>query len=441
MNKLILVEPASRLKYQKRKIQILENIANSHYFRTPSLALGVLAGLTPPDWDIRIMREPRDRIIYHEDADIVGITAVTHTVKRGYEIADEFRKRGVKVIMGGIHPTVMFNEALQHCDSVCIGEAEPVWKDVINDITLGKLKRIYTSPEPFDLKGYTSPLRKLMPGVKSFIFDPGISVEASRGCPFSCDFCSVGFIHGHKIRYRPLNNLIEEINSIESNKIFFVDNNIVANHRMAKELFKALIPLKKRWTGQATINIVKDPELLELAVDSGCKGLLIGIESVIDEGFNKYNKNPGSYVDLQRALRILKGHGIRVLAHMVFGNDFESEKSMKESLRRISDLDIVSASIGIMVPYPGTKLAMDLEKKGRILTKDWDYYDIHHLVFRPENFTTESFLNEIEKLRRNYFSIRSIMARTIKYRDPEVLGFNIFQRGYNKVNIPLKQVR
>lgn len=440
MKKLLLIEPASRLKYQRKRIHYLENIANGHYFKVPSLALGVLAGLTPGDWEIQVIREPGEVISFGEEADLVGITAVTHTARRGYEIADQFRKRGVKVIMGGIHPTVMYKEALQHCDAVCIGEAEPVWKDVLHDAASGKLKKIYRSIEPFDLRGYVFPRREIMQGFKSFLYNPGVSVEASRGCRYSCNFCSVKFIHGRKIRYRPLDNLMEEIGRIDSSRIFFVDNNIVANFSQAKALFRALIPLKKSWTAQATINIASDPELLKLAVDSGCKGLLVGIESVTDAGLNNYAKSPRSYEDLKRDLRILKEHGIRVLAHMVFGNDFESGRSIQESLRRISELDVASASFGIMVPYPGTEIALDLARKGRILTRDWDYYDIHHLVFQPLNFTHETFLKEIDTLRKEFFSMRSIMSRTLRYRDPEVLGFNIFQRSHNKVHYNLGSI-
>lgn len=435
--KLLLIEPASQLVTQKKKFQILENIARKEYFDVPPLALGVLAGLTPPDWEIKIIQEPRDMVNFDEKADLVGITAVTHTAKRGYEIADEFRKREINVIMGGIHPTVMFKEALEHCDSVCVGEAETIWKDVLEDFKHRKLKKIYKPLELFDLRFYTSLRRDLMSKHKSLFFNIGDTIEASRGCPYNCDFCSVSLIHGRKIRYRPVNNLIPEIESIENDKLFFVDNNIIANFHRAKELFHAMIPLKKRWTGQATISIVKDRELLKLASDSGCYGLLIGIESVIDEGFNKYNKNPNSYFELKRALKILKDHGIGVLAHMVFGNDFDSKQTILGSLERLFELDIASATLGIIVPYPGTKLAMDLEKKNRILTKDWNYYDIHHLVFQPINFICEDFLKDMENLRKRFFSIKAIVSRTLNYRSLTVLGFNISSRFHNKVNYAL----
>ena len=196
--------------------------------------------------------------------------------------------------------------------------------------------------------------------------------------------------------------------------------------------------MKKTWTAQSGISIAKDPELLKLAVDSGCNGLLIGIESVLDAGLSKYSKNPGKFDELKETLTRLKDHGISVLAHMIFGNDFETMETFPETLERLKELDVASASLGIMIPYPGTKLAENMEKEGRIITRDWDYYDIHHLVFQPLNFSHEDFLKEMEKLRNDYFSFRDIMSRTMKYQDPKVFGFNIMQRSHNKVHHSLE---
>lgn len=437
--KLLLIEPANRFAIPVSKFHLLERIARSNYLNVPPLALGVLAALTPPEWEIKILQEPKDRVDFNEEADLVGITAATHNVKRGYEIAGEFRRRGKKVIMGGIHPTVMPDEALQHCDSVCIGEGEMVWREVLEDAKKGKLKKIYKSKELLDLKFYTPPRRDLMPERKSIFFNVG-TLEVSRGCPYDCDFCSVSAIHGRKIRYRPTESVIQEIESIKNKNIFFVDNNIISNFQQAKELFREMIPLKKRWTAQATISIVKDRELLKLASDSGCYGLLIGIESVISEGFEKYSKSLKGLKELKEALRLLRDHRIGVLAHMVFGNDFETKENIRESLKSLLELDIASATLGIIVPYPGTKLAAELERQNRILTKDWDYYDIHHLVFKPANFTYDEFLEEIYYLRKKFFSILPILQRTFNYRSPLVLGINISSRAHNRVSSSLQPV-
>lgn len=422
--RLLLIEPAN------------QHASLKNSFRVPPLSLGVLAGLTPPDWEVKIVQEPGDTIDFDEDVDFVGITATTNNVKRGYEIAHEFRRRGKKVIMGGIHPTVMPGEALLHCDSVCIGEAEPLWKEILKEFKQGKLKKIYRQKEFFDLDLYTSPKRELMPHRRSFFFDVG-TVETSRGCPYNCDFCSVSTIHGGRIRYRPLKSVIREIESIENKNLFFVDNNIVPHVRNAKKLFREMIPLRKRWTAQATISMVKDHELVKLAAASGCFGLLIGIESVVQDGFKKYSKSLKGLDELKVALKLLKDNGIGILATMVFGNDFDTRDTMRESLHNLLELDLASASLGILIPYPGTKLAEDLERQNRILSRDWNYYDINNLVFKPKNFSCEEFMEEMHILRKKYFSLSSILSRALSHSGNSfwiALGVNIAMRAHNRAN-------
>ncbi|MBA7600498.1 Bacteriochlorophyllide d C-12(1)-methyltransferase [subsurface metagenome] len=441
--KLLLIHPTNQLAISKSKFHFIEKIANSNFLDLSPLALCVLAGITPPDWEVKIVQEPKDTIDFDEEVDLVGITAATHTVKRGYEISDEFRKRGKMVVMGGIHPSVMYKEALVHCDAVCIGEAEPVWKDILEDVKQGKLKKTYRSKEHFDLSFYTSPRRDLIPKRKSIFFNVG-NVETSRGCPYNCDFCTVSIVHGRKIRHRPLENLIPEIESVEKKTLFFVDDNIVSNFQYAKKLFREMIPLKKKWAGQAPIYIAKDRELAKLAGEAGCFGLLIGIESLVKEGFEKYNKSLKNMDELKEALKILKDSGISVEAHLVFGNDFETKDTMRESLENLLELDFAAASLNILVPYPGTKLTACLERQKRILSRDWNYYDINHLLFKPNNFTCEEFMEEIQIVRKKFHSLKAICSRTLSFsriRPLIVLGVNISTRTHNKARFTLDCVK
>lgn len=433
---LLLIQPASQDDYGNDALRFISNFARRNYLGIPPLSLGIIASLTPSEWSIKILQEPADRIHFDEKADLVGITAVTHNVKRGYEIADNFRERGVKVIMGGIHPTVMVEEALLHCDAVCIGEVEPVWKTILEDFLQDRLKKKYKADDYFNFDHYIPPRRDLMSASGS-IFYSAETVEASRGCPHDCDFCSVALTHGKKIRYRKPGSIISEIERIQGKRIFFVDNNIIADKKKAKELFLALAPLKKKWTAQATISIADDIELVKAAANADCYGLLIGIENLTDKGFQKYKKSKKSFEALQKALKILKDNGIAVLAHMVFGNDFESRESMKITLERLNRLDVASASLGILVPYPGTRFTEKLEKQNRILTKDWNLYDVHHLVFSPARFTPEEFIEEIQFIRKEFFSYRRIIFRTIRYRNPAVFGFNLASRSHNRVGMVL----
>lgn len=412
-------------------------------FRVPSLVLELLASLTPPNWDVRIIHEPFDEIDFDEEVDLVGITVVTNTANRAYKIADEYRKRDKKVVMGGIHPTILPQEALNHCDAVCLGEGETIWRDILQDFTKGRLRRVYQQDQMTDLNNYPVINRRDVCRRRSLFFDIG-TIETSRGCPYECDFCSVHIIHGRKMRHRPLKPVLKEVESIDNRTLFFVNNNIISSTPYAKKLFREMIPLKKRWTAQATIAFAKDRELVRLASESGCFGLLIGLESVVEEGFQKYRKSLKNLDELKEALKLLKDHGISVLATMIFGHDFETKDTLRRTLDNLLDLDLITASLGILVPYPGTKLAERLEKQNRLLSKDWSLYDINNLLFTPNSFSCDEFIEEMQNLRKKYFAFPSVAKRVISHAGNTVrigLGLNLAMRLHNKPRCALDFTR
>ena len=268
--KLELIVPATK-ENPKKRMKIL----------TPPLGMATVAALTPPGFEISLTDENVTTVDFEKEVDLVGITALTCTVHRAYQIADTFRNRGVKVVMGGIHPSIMPEEASQHADAVVVGEAEGIWTDVIEDFKANKLRRIYRQDKLPNLVGLPIPRRDLYAKGAYYFRN---TLWATRGCPYSCSFCSVSTIYGRKYRCRPVNEIIKEIETLDRSKIIgFVDDNIVGNPRFTKRLFRALIPYKIKWVAQCSVTIASDDELLKLAADSGCIELFIGFESLSQE--------------------------------------------------------------------------------------------------------------------------------------------------------------
>jgi radical SAM superfamily enzyme YgiQ (UPF0313 family) len=296
------------------------------------------------------------------------------------------------------------------------------------------LRPFYKQERTTNLSDYPLLNHRAIARRRSRFFDIG-TIETSRGCPYDCEFCSVSIIHGRKIRNRPLRPVLQEMESIDNRILFFVDNNIIANIPYAKQLFREMMPLRKRWTAQATIGIAKDRELVRLASDSGCFGLLVGLESVVEEGFQKYRKSMKSLEELKEALKLLKDYGISVLATMIFGHDFDTKDTMRRTLDRLQDLDLIAASLGILVPYPGTRLAGRLEQQDRLLSKDWSLYDINNLLFKPQNFSCVEFVEEMQNVRKKYFSLPSVVKRVFSHAGNSIwvgIGLNVAMNVHNR---------
>jgi radical SAM superfamily enzyme YgiQ (UPF0313 family) len=349
----------------------------------PQLSLLILEGLTPSCHEVKIVEEENERLDLDEECDLVGISCMTSNAPRAYRLAAEFRKRGRKVALGGVHPTILPDEALLHADAVVIGEAEGVWEQVVADCENGAMKAKYQQ-SPCSLDRYIP--MKFRKNSKRRIFN-GVPVMTTRGCPYSCEFCCVSDLYGKKIRHAPVANVVRDIEESENKFFIFLDDNIIGEPRYAKELFKAITPLRIKWGGQASISFVHDAELMELAARSGCTALFMGIESVSTVQMKKLRKSIKKIDQLAEAIRRIKGLGIHLHASFVFGFDDDTPSIFPKTLEFLQKNRISSASFNILTPYPGTAVYRRFKDEGRLLTSNWKYYDHSTVVFNPRNMT------------------------------------------------------
>jgi len=373
----------------------------------PQLALYILEGLTPAGHEVKIVEEEVATINLEESCDLVGISCMTANAPRAYELANEFRNRGKTVVLGGVHPTILPEEALEHADSVVIGEAEGVWEDLLQDFAAGKLNKRYHNPLP-DLTRYVEKDFKKI--IKKRLFSI-VPIMTTRGCPYNCDFCCVTDLFGKTIRHIPIENVVKDIVNSGSKNFMFLDDNIIGHPKFAKELFRALIPLKIRWVGQASISFLKETELLQLAADSGCKILFIGLESVNETQQKKLKKSMKDNEELRLTIKNIKKMGILIHASMIFGFDSDTKKVFRETVKFLIKAKISTVSFNILTPYPGTKTHEELKRAGRLLTDNWKYYDHNTVVFEPKNMTPLEL--QIGKIlaRTRFYRIFSFLSR------------------------------
>jgi len=381
------------------------NKERSHFLRMPQLTLGVLSALTPPEIEADVIDEEIEEIDFNKHYDLVGISCMTASAPRAYELSSLFREKGAKVVLGGIHPSVMPDEAIAHSDCVVIGEAEGCWEELINDFKQNRLKEFYRSLNS-DLSKF--PIPKLSHNHTPFNVTP---IFCTRGCPYSCEFCSVTDLYGKKLRHRQVTDIVKEIAIRDSKKFFFLDDNIIGDVKFAKELFTALSDLKIRWVGQASISLAKDRDLLKLAKKSGCAGLFIGLESVSSENLKKLRKTPDDAEEHGRAIQIIQDAGIFFQASFVFGFDDDDKSIFEKTLDFLHKNRISSATFNILTPYPGTAIFERFKKEGRLLSQNWQDYNHRTVVFKPKNMTPDELAEGFVWLGKHFYTKTSIFTR------------------------------
>jgi len=406
-------------------------------FRLGFLNLPYVAAATPLDCEVRIVDEAYERINFDEKVDLVGITAQTPVAPRAYQIAEEFRKRGVPVVMGGVHASVLPEEALTHVDAVVIGEAEATWPHLLEDLRQGRLQRIYRSNGWVAGETILPPRRELL---NHRFYFPLKLLETTRGCPHQCDFCQVSRFFGNRYRTRPLPEIARELDAmfgpgpvmppwakqvlsaisedlpyfLKRRLLYIIDNNVVSNKQFAIELLSLVKDYDLLWWGHAPVSIAEDDKLLKLFAASGCIAVNIGFESLsptnlkrIKKGFNK----PAQY---NEAIKKIHGHGMGIMGTFIVGLDDDDPGVFQKTIDFILENQLDWALAFIMTPYPGTESFERLEREGRILHRDWERYDSLNVVYQPLLLSAEELERGMRRIWKEVFSIRSIFRRIIR---------------------------
>jgi radical SAM superfamily enzyme YgiQ (UPF0313 family) len=400
--KIRLIDPAYDNPFISHSQKVIKTIWFAH------LTLTTLAALTPPDIEVKITDENVEPIDFEEDVDLVGITGMVMHAQRAYQIAKEFRERGIPVVMGGPHASSLPSEAKEHVDSVVIGEAEMVWRGLIDDLRKGCLKPFYRADSFCSMKGQPAPRLDLL---RKDAYMTINCVQTTRGCPHQCDFCYVTHFFGKTYRCRPVEEVIDEVRRLEGDFIVFVDDNIAGNRHYAKELFTQLKPLKKKWASQASLTLTRDAELLRLAAESGCVSLFLGIESLSSENLKEVNKSFNRVSQFEEAIQALHDHDIMILAGFIFGLDHDDEGVFERTLRFCEKNRIELPSFFILTPLPGTVLFQRMEREGRLLHRDWAQYNGATVVFKPNLMTEETLQRGFNWVCKETYSWNSIFKR------------------------------
>ncbi len=406
--KLLLINPVSQFR---------KGFLRSDITRYPPLAYGIISALTPDNWDVELIDENYEDFEYQE-ADLVGLTGYTSSIYRAYQIADIYKEKNIPVVIGGIHASMMPNEACNYADSVVVGEAESCWKDVIGDFENSSMKKFYY--------GKRLALDNIPP-IDYSIFNRDYMVGSTittRGCPFDCEFCTVTAFNGNKYRMRPVENVLDEIEKIPQDKFFFVDDNIIGYSKASKEhaadVFRGIIDrgIKKYWWSQASLNFANEPELLKLAYDSGCRLIFIGVEAETIEGIDSTNKKLNAKIGTDKyneAFNKIRHAGISVLGSFIFGLDSDNIQDIRNRAGYIKSANIDCYQMGILTPMPGTKTFFRLEKEGRInknnYPEDWQYYSVEDITFEPAKMGADELMHEMRDIWYDLFSRKSITRK------------------------------
>jgi radical SAM superfamily enzyme YgiQ (UPF0313 family) len=373
------------------------------------LTLPTLASLVPAQLGARLqlLDEGLGDIPMDLEADLIGISAITGSAPRAYELADHFRRRGICTVLGGVHPTLLPDEAARHADSVVTGYAEDSWPQLLQDFVQGKLQSRYRQQPGLSLSGRPQARRDLYPAGGVTVAH---TVEATRGCIHRCNFCVVPTAWGRPLQH-PVAEVVADLKQMNARRVIFLDLNLIADLDYARELFEALIPLNLEWGGLATTAIAREPGLLSLARRSGCRGLLIGFESLTPAALQECKKGFNLLADAADVVAAVHAEKISLMGTFVFGFDHDDPNCFERTAEFVHRTGIELPRFAVLTPFPATPLFVRLENEERILTRDWSLYDGQHVVFRPQQMSPEALLRGTERAWKQTYGYRSLVTR------------------------------
>jgi radical SAM superfamily enzyme YgiQ (UPF0313 family) len=385
--------------------------SRSRWSQIMTLSLPAVAAATPEGHDITIEDERVKKISLDDSPDLVGISYEVFRAYRAYDIADHYRKKHIPVVLGGMHASVMPEEALLHADAVVEGEAEEVWPQVVADAMAGKMRGIYRAEKAVDLSKLNRPRLDLLDASRYFPLYP---IEATRGCTHACSFCSTRYVHGYGFRTMPVDHVITDVERAGNRIIAFLDDNLAADESFAKALFTAMIPHGKKFFMQSHVLLAENEELLALAAKAGCLGVFVGIESVSADTLSEANKDFNRVDRLKNNIARFHDRGIMVDGGIIFGFDTDTPDVFDRTIDVLEKIKIDSVAVNILIPYPGTEFYKRFEKEGRIICTDYTKYTGNTVIIRPKNMTADQLQAGYNRFTRDYYKIMEIVYRALK---------------------------
>jgi radical SAM superfamily enzyme YgiQ (UPF0313 family) len=401
-------------------------LGEDFYFKFPHLSLPTLAAYTPEGVEVEIVDEKFQPLPDGDGFDLVGISAMTPLAPKAYRIADRYRGKGIPVVLGGYHPTVLPDEAAEHADSVCVGEAENVWPAIVSDAMAGRLKERYRAEQFPCLENLPLPRRDLVrvPRSRRFGHINVYFVQTTRGCPHRCSFCAVTSVLGGKLRHRPVAEIEAELASLGirrmekgqkrdrfHNIIFFTDDNIVGHRSYSRELLKMVATFNLKWVGQASTNVADHEEILELLRESGCMGLAVGFETLSQKNIRDVGKGVNRTPEYLDRVRKIHRYGIGLAGNFIFGFDHDDPSTFSEVVDFVDRARLEGFYYSLLTPYPGTPFYEQMEAEGRIVERDWSRYDTDHVVYRPRMMDADTLMKGYRWAWRRSLTWPSILRR------------------------------